>query len=148
MLGDGRPFYFELVKPTRSIASPEEMRCLSDEIIKKSEGKISVLDLQIVARDSISILKDSASSKSKSYRCRVEFESPISIDSIKKINDITTLELKQQNPTRVPRRADLIRDKVIESISIQPEFTNEDGSAKIFTVNLQTSAGTYVKVKI
>lgn len=144
MLGDGRPFYYEMIHPILCIATPLEMAKLQKEIIEKSEGKISLQDLQIVPRDTISILKDSASSKSKSYRCIVQLSTPVPILSLNAINAITTLELKQKNPTRVPRRADLVRDKVIESIHVMPENV-VDGNTSTLVVDLQTSAGTYVK---
>lgn len=69
MLGDGRPFYFELVSPARGSASKVELEQLRQSMIESSNGKIHVRDLQIVTRESTSVLKESASSKSKSYRC-------------------------------------------------------------------------------
>lgn len=103
MLGDGRPFYLQLINPKRTIATKDQLEILSEEIIKKSAGKISVLDLQIVSKDSTRILKDSAATKSKSYRCQIETDRPVDIECVDKINVIRDLKVLQKNPTRVPR---------------------------------------------
>lgn len=54
--------------------------------------------------------------------------------------------MKQRNPTRVPRRADLVRDKMIEKITLRPENeTCSDSEIDLLRVHVKTSAGTYVK---
>ena len=68
MLGTGRPFYFELINPKTLSISEKECQILQDQINIVSEGKIMVRDLQIVDKDSLKILKDSAATKRKSYR--------------------------------------------------------------------------------
>jgi tRNA pseudouridine synthase 10 len=142
MLGRGRPFYFEILQPKRTCFSETEMRELQDKINR--DVKIRVYDLQIVAKEDTKVLKDSASSKSKSYQCKVELAEPVSVVKLDEISQMKNIELKQRNPTRVPRRADLVRDKVIEWIRVSP---NEvvDGSSKSLNVEMKTSAGTYVK---
>lgn len=146
MLNDGRPFYLELVHPVRTVVSSLEMLELARQIETQCDGKVSVRDLQLVPRDSISVLKDSASTKSKTYRCVVTLSSPVDMTALEPINALNEIELKQRNPTRVPRRADLVRDKVIESIKITPQKVR-DGRCESLVVDLQTSAGTYVKVR-
>eukprot|EP00842_Homolaphlyctis_polyrhiza_P000605 jgi/Hompol1/1545/HPOL_002735-RA len=152
MLGRGRPFYFELTNPRRALASDVEMEDLENRINTLNSGKISVRDLQIVSREDTNVMKDSVSTKSKSYSCLVEFATPVSIEVLDGIAARTNIEVKQQNPTRVPRRADLLRDKMIETIAFRPRETVTDASnsggatlVKTVDVDLRTSAGTYVK---
>ncbi|KAH6568874.1 hypothetical protein BASA62_005241 [Batrachochytrium salamandrivorans] len=151
MLGTGRPFYFELINPRRSIASESELADLQRLINSSNIDMVSVCDLQIVTKDSTSIMKDSASSKSKSYSCVVEFVEPVSLETLEGIASQTDIAVSQRNPSRVPRRADLVRSKVIETIMFEPlqmqafqEGDTKEG-VKTVRVNLKTSAGTYVK---
>ena len=74
----------------------------------------------------------------------VELEESVTLEELDKLSSTTNIELKQRNPTRVPRRADLVRDKLIERIKIEPQNT-QDGKASLLKVDLKTSAGTYVK---
>ncbi|KAJ1341423.1 tRNA pseudouridine(54/55) synthase [Batrachochytrium salamandrivorans] len=120
MLGTGRPFYFELINPRRSIASESELADLQRLINSSNIDMVSVCDLQIVTKDSTSIMKDSASSKSKSYSCVVEFVEPVSLETLEGIASQTDIAVSQRNPSRVPRRADLVRSKVIETIMFEP----------------------------
>ncbi|KAJ3268326.1 putative tRNA pseudouridine synthase Pus10 [Terramyces sp. JEL0728] len=146
MLGRGRPFYFELVNPHKLDAIDGVM----DKINKGCNGRIKVWDLQLVTKDNTSIMKDSASTKSKSYKCLVKCNSKASWETVEKVNEMTDIELKQQNPTRVPRRADLVRDKLIETIQIVKWKDGPLPAADLdendeIMVYLKTSAGTYVK---
>ena len=153
MLGKGRPFYFELVNPHNLKHSQLELTELGSSIQEKTQGKIGVRDLQVVTRDSTRVLKDSASTKSKSYTCRVKLGKPVPLAKIQELSGSENIALKQRNPTRVPRRADLIRDKMIEKIVIRPLQEVSSSSSndqdqegiQILEVDVQTSAGTYVK---
>ncbi|KAJ3317165.1 putative tRNA pseudouridine synthase Pus10 [Boothiomyces sp. JEL0866] len=146
MLGRGRPFYFELINPHKLDAIGGVM----DKINEGCDGKIRVWDLQLVTKDNTSIMKDSASTKSKSYKCLVKCSSKVLWETVEKVNEMREIELKQQNPTRVPRRADLIRDKMIETIRIAKWKDGEIENGDIeenqeIMVYMKTSAGTYVK---
>jgi tRNA pseudouridine synthase 10 len=142
MLGRGRPFYFEILQPKRTAFTEIDIRELQDKI--NQDKKIRVFDLQIVSKEDTKVLKDSASSKSKSYQCKVELANPVKVETLSQISEMTNIELKQRNPTRVPRRADLVRDKLIEWIRVSP-IEVLDGLAKSLHVEMKTSAGTYVK---
>jgi tRNA pseudouridine synthase 10 len=147
MLGRGRPFYLEVINPRNATVTNEDLREVQAQIIKESGGKVGVIDLQIVTRDSTKVLKDSASTKSKSYTCLVKLAKPVSLEAIAKLSGSENILVKQRNPTRVPRRADLVRDKVIESIAIRPERPIDANQTEtdLLRVDLKTSAGTYVK---
>ena len=150
MLGLGRPFYFELVRPHKTVISEPDMAQLERQINEAAQGKVSVRDLQLVSRSDTSVLKDSASTKSKSYQCKVQLIPPQPRSALEQLSGTRDLPVSQRNPTRVPRRADLVRDKVIEELILIPEtFHSEDESltdlVSLVTVDLKTSAGTYVK---
>jgi tRNA pseudouridine synthase 10 len=53
MLGQGRPFYLELINPKRLTVTQEDMNRLMQIINEKSQGKIEVRDLQLVSRYSL-----------------------------------------------------------------------------------------------
>jgi tRNA pseudouridine synthase 10 len=97
-------------------------------------------------RDSTKILKDSASTKSKSYVALVQVTPPVNIDDLLQLSSTTNIMLDQRTPTRVPRRADMVRKKIIEWINIKPVL-NETGQEMVefFNAEMRTSAGTYVK---
>jgi tRNA pseudouridine synthase 10 len=73
MLGDGRPFYFELIHPKVGLVSQESLTKLEKKINDSVDGKIKVFDLQIVTLEDTSILKNSAATKSKSYMYFIYF---------------------------------------------------------------------------
>lgn len=144
MLGRGRPFYYELSNPKVAVATLQEMSQLADKINTCVDGKIKVLDLQIVTKDSTMVLRNSASTKRKSYRCVVELGNPVDTEKLNEISQLKDIVLSQRNPTRVPRRADLVREKTIHTLDVKAGQM-ENGLVKTVVVDLETSAGTYVK---
>ncbi len=114
-------------------------------IFKLCPGKIDNCLVYNMHRESTSILKDSAATKSKSYTCLVKLSRPVSIIKIQQFSGTENIPVKQRNPTRVPRRADLVRDKMIEKISVRPETESDALETDLIRVHVKTSAGTYVK---
>ena len=160
MLGTGRPFYFELIKPKIIKMNQNDITSLEDLINKKADSKIFIRDLQLVSKLDTNCLKDSASTKCKSYSILVRLPGIISNESLDKLSSQKDLQIQQQNPLRVARRADLLREKVIHNITvvnadderkIHPEaikFLSEnpiDDEYTIVRAKMKTSAGTYVK---
>ncbi|KAI9017707.1 hypothetical protein BC832DRAFT_527741 [Gaertneriomyces semiglobifer] len=149
MLGRGRPFYLELINPRRVEATSAEFAALQQDINTAAVEMIEARDLQIVDKDTIKHLKDAADTKSKSYSTLVKLSSPVTPEQLVEISQIKDLAVKQRNPTRVPRRADLVRDKVIEKLRVYPAApTTESNPAEptdVIRADLTTSAGTYVK---
>ena len=90
-------------------------------------------------------MKDSVSTKSKSYTCLVKLSNPVSLDKVQSFSGQENIALKQRNPTRVPRRADLVRDKMVERIVVRPQDPATENETDLLRVELKTSAGTYVK---
>ena len=120
------------------------MQRLADKINTSTDGKIQVIDLQIVSRAETNVLRNSASTKRKSYRCCVELGKSVESTKLQELSKIKELILQQRNPTRVPRRADLTREKTIHSLKVIADQMEGD-LVKSVIVDLETSAGTYVK---
>ncbi|KAI9101358.1 hypothetical protein DFS34DRAFT_614118 [Phlyctochytrium arcticum] len=120
MLGKGRPFYLEVLNPRQLNATQEQITQLQREINEAAGGKVRSRDLQVVSRNETKVLKDAASTKSKSYTTLVKLSEPVTLEKMTEISKLIDLEVKQRNPTRVPRRADMVRDKVIENMKIYP----------------------------
>ncbi|TPX62387.1 hypothetical protein PhCBS80983_g00465 [Powellomyces hirtus] len=147
MLGRGRPYYLELINPRRVEATPAEMAALQAQINEEADKKVGARNMQIISKEETKVLKDAADTKSKSYTTLVKLASPVPLEALTKLSQITNLEVKQQNPTRVPRRADLMRDKLIETLHVYPSvpLSNPSDLTDEVRVDLRTSAGTYVK---
>jgi tRNA pseudouridine synthase 10 len=111
-------------------------------------------------REETNVLRNSVATKMKAYRCMVELLKPVTVSKLDGVSAMKEIEVEQQNPTRVPRRADLMREKVVHEITITPETFVEDEIksdedekkkktkvelVKTIQVDLKTSAGTYVK---
>jgi tRNA pseudouridine synthase 10 len=162
MLGTGRPFYFEILDPKKLDFNADGIRALEIEVNKGAEGRVFIRDLQItnrfvpsvylMDREDVNILKDSASTKCKTYKLLIHLPERVAAAKLAALSAGLDLELKQRNPTRVPRRADLVRDKLIHTLCMleahdadlsEVEVTEESGM--YCTVELKTSAGTYVK---
>lgn len=140
MLGQGRPFYLELVNPRTLQPTPSEIAQLQSEINAKHQGKVAVSDLQMVSRSDTKVLKDSASSKQKSYRCLVRLSTPVPAEKLASVEQSTPIDIQQRNPTRVPRRSDLVRQKTVLNLQLR-----QQDDEHLVMVDLTTSAGTYVK---
>ncbi|KAI8847980.1 hypothetical protein BC829DRAFT_395159 [Chytridium lagenaria] len=95
MLGGGRPFYLEVINPRRPKVGLGLLIETEEGINREAEGKIRVMRLQVVTKDSTWAIKDSASTKKKAYTTLVKLSSH--------------------------RRSDLVRDKIIHRIHVYPE---------------------------
>lgn len=67
MLGTGRPFYFEMINPKKVNLTQDQVAELEDRVNKEADGKIAVRYLQLSDKQDVRVLKDSASTKRKSY---------------------------------------------------------------------------------
>ncbi|KAJ3048563.1 putative tRNA pseudouridine synthase Pus10, partial [Rhizoclosmatium hyalinum] len=122
MLGSGRPFYMELVNPKKLDISQNQVRIAQEQINKTREGKIRVAHLQLVEKDETKHLKNSASTKRKSYSTLIQLSKPVTLHQLKELSNMKDLALKQQTPIRVMRsRSDLERDKVVHEMNVYPE---------------------------
>lgn len=66
MLGNGRPFYFELIRPKTIEYHPKVLDDIQSSINKEDSG-VGVLHLSVISRNDTDILKRAESTKNKSY---------------------------------------------------------------------------------
>ena len=134
MLGRGRPFVLELLRPrVRTV----DLTRFSEELAREATGRVEVLDLAPAAAETVLRVKEA--SPEKSYRVGVRGRV-----SVAKVNEALTLAvgraIAQRTPTRVAhRRSDRVRTRRIVAAHVV------DASEERFTLELRTEAGTYVK---
>ncbi|HTS33552.1 MAG TPA: tRNA pseudouridine(54/55) synthase Pus10 [Thermoplasmata archaeon] len=134
MLGRGRPFVLELVRPRRRTVDLERM---AREITARSAGRVEVDGLAPAEAPDVVRVKEA--SPEKSYRVGVLGPVPVA-----KVNEALLLAtgraIAQRTPTRVAhRRSDRVRARRIVAATV---VDSSDGG---FTLEIRTEAGTYVK---
>ena len=141
MLGSGRPFAIECCNPLTTKLSEEQMKTLENEFNKK-ELDISVHSLKIVSKNDIKNLKEGEEEKRKSYTALCVTSQPVHRDKFLELEKLVDLKLEQLTPIRVlHRRANAMRSKIIHKMS----FSSDGLQGNMFRMNVETSAGTYVK---
>jgi len=139
MLGGGRPFAIELVRPRRRTADLQVL----EGAINSSQKSVAVRKLRIVDRELVRRVDTFRADKS--YRavvlCRRAL-SPAEIDGLPQM--LAGTMIQQQTPQRVAhRRADKIRPRLIKAASAR---IIESGSAHTrLELDLLTQSGTYIK---
>ncbi|HEY9205665.1 MAG TPA: tRNA pseudouridine(54/55) synthase Pus10 [Candidatus Methanoperedens sp.] len=114
MLGDGRPFVVEAKRPhKRSL----DLASLEVSINSKAEGKIEVLGLKFVERETVEQLKSMKADKV--YRLKIEHNA--TEEKLKSsLNIISGTLIKQKTPIRVlHRRADLERTRRVHLAELE-----------------------------
>jgi len=136
MLGTGRPFVVEAVRPMRRSLDLEK---LARDINESASGKVEVVDFKLVHRDIVRTLK--ASKADKVYNLKATFKDPVSEKKLKSALDtLTGAEISQRTPQRVlHRRADLVRKRCVHSIELT-HLTDEYA-----TITVHCESGLYVK---
>ncbi|MGI0071674.1 MAG: tRNA pseudouridine(54/55) synthase Pus10 [Thermoplasmata archaeon] len=134
MLGRGRPFVLELLRPHRRSV---DLARASAELGQSAAGRVEVVDLASAEAPDVVRVKEAA--PDKSYRVTVLGEVAVA-----KVNEALDLALAraiaQRTPTRVAhRRSDRVRTRRIVAARLV------DAADGRFTLELRTEAGTYVK---
>ncbi len=134
MLGRGRPFVLELVRPRRRSIDPA---AISAAIAREAAGRVEVSDL--VLAEGADVIRVKEASPEKSYR--VTLTGDVDVAKVKEaLKLFRGRAIAQRTPTRVShRRADRVRTRRIVEVELV-----ESGAGR-FTVQLRTEAGTYVK---
>ena len=134
MLGRGRPFVLELVRPrTRSL----DLGSLAPALHQEGVGRVEVVDLAPAAAEDVIRVKEAA--PEKSYRVGVIGAVPPG-----KVNEaldvVLARAIAQRTPARVAhRRADRVRTRRVVAARLV------EATEGRFTLDLRTEAGTYVK---
>jgi len=134
MLGRGRPFVLELVRPrTRSV----DLERMLAELAQEAAGRVEVADLR-PAR-AIEVVQVKEASPEKSYRVGVMGDVPVA-----KVNEALELALRQAIAQRTPKRVAHRRSDRVRMRRVVAARVVEATSGR-FTLDIRTEAGTYVK---
>ncbi|KAG0261025.1 putative tRNA pseudouridine synthase Pus10 [Mortierella polycephala] len=142
MLGNGRPFYMELINPRIPSLPRDKIKELETEINAIMPGKVQIRSLAAIRPEDTKIIKEGEESKTKSYSALCWTSSPVDQTMIDAVNMYTdkAFFVEQQTPIRVlQRRAQMIRKKQIHSLKAFPV------EGHFMAVHLHTEAGTYIK---
>ena len=138
-LGNGRPFLVELMNPHRATLTRSELKQLQLDINSGTKD-IAIRDLQMVAKEETSKLKEGEMEKTKSYSALCWTEKKFTEEDVQKISSLRDLKLMQKTPIRVLHRRPLaVRERVVHSLGAKS--VNEHH----FMLYLSTEAGTYIK---
>ncbi len=147
MLGEGRPFVFELESPKVTRVDLAELEAT---INSRNEGRMEVRGLHWTQRGRIRFLKEGKFAKE--YRAKAAVSE---VPTQEKVEALVgqRYTVAQKTPSRVAhRRADLVRDRWIEILGVEVPGLNceEEQSADepFVYVTMRTQAGTYVKEAI
>ncbi|MHA1713355.1 MAG: tRNA pseudouridine(54/55) synthase Pus10 [Candidatus Ranarchaeia archaeon] len=138
MLGEGRPFVFEVIKPhVRSV----DLDRLAKEINMLSSGKVEVSSLRYSNMETMRRLKAFAAYSSKTYKALIRVEHPIQEHQLLKMDEtLTGAIIQQRTPNRVKhRRSDRLRNKKV--YWCRSTFIDE----KHFISEIHCQGGLYIK---
>ena len=135
MLGTGRPFVVEAVRPrVRSIDLAELQKAINEQ----TDGKVEILQLEKADIAMVERLKEAAFVKT--YSALVALGSEISEEKLKSVLKELVGSIDQRTPTRVShRRADKLRVRKVYSADLIEISGN---SARI---NIRGDSGLYIK---
>jgi len=134
MLGRGRPFVLELLRPRRRTV---DLPAMAAALARDAAGRVEVQDLAPAEAAEVVVVKEA--SPEKSYRVGVIGNVPVA-----KVNEGLELALRQAIAQRTPkrvahRRSDLVRTRRVVAARVV------EASEGRFTLDIRTQAGTYVK---
>ncbi len=134
MLGRGRPFVLELLKPrTRSV----DLAAIGVELEKEGVGRVEVVDLR--PSEALDVVRVKEATPEKSYRVGVAGDVPVA-----KVNEALELALSQAIAQRTPKRVAHRRSDRVRTRRVVAARVVEAAEGR-FTIDLRTEAGTYVK---
>ncbi len=138
MLGAGRPFVVELIKPKIRNLNLEKAEKIINE---RANRLIEVFGLRMSNSTEVEKLKEGAKITGKVYGALIESESPVDKDELKRLERVFhNVIIDQKTPTRVlHRRADKVRHKMVYTVKILPI------DRKIFHAIIYCQGGLYVK---
>lgn len=121
------------------------MSCITQDTINASTKEIAVRDIQVVSKDSTSVLKDNEDDKMKTYIAMCWSRDTLSDDRLASLDKLSDIELHQKTPIRVLHRRTLAtRLRTVYRVSAQ-RFSADPSQNHYFVIRLSTQAGTYVK---
>ncbi len=136
MLGSGRPFVLEIVKPKKRKVNLKELESLIND---RASPKVIVRDLEFADEKSVRFLK--VTPFKKKYRAKVRFDGVVGEERLKKaVEELSNRTISQRTPLRVQhRRADLVRKKRTYGIKIL--LHKKD----VAVMEIEADSGLYIK---
>lgn len=135
MLGSGRPFVVEVVRPRRRDL---DLNALRDEINRRCSGKVEVSDLIFVDRSMVETVKNERFEKT--YEALVEISTQVDEEKLKSALSKLVGFVEQRTPTRVShRRADKVRRRAVHSAGL------EELNGRMAKITVRCDSGLYVK---
>ncbi len=129
MLGRGRPFIVELQGPRKR----------SLDLVAARAALPATIDIdpwRVIGRKAIAQLK--AATPDKTYLLQVETEAQPASEALDQLQpQLQELVLQQRNPSRVPRRADIVRTRTVRSGRVRTHNP--------LTIEVRAQSGTYIK---
>lgn len=140
MLGNGRPFVLEIIKPRRWAL---DFAGLQAEINRRYGDELEVRELQRANR--ALMRRVDTDTPDKSYRAVVACLAPAVREKVEALAEVRNLALAQETPRRVlHRRANLVRSRAIRSCEVK-EIEGKGDRVRGFSLTLHTQSGTYIK---
>ena len=135
MLGTGRPFIVEAVRPKKRTIDLYKLR---EEIIRQAAGKVEVGELEMVSGDLVEKIKEAA--YEKTYQALVKLGSEVSEEKLKSVLKELIGLIDQRTPTRVShRRADKFRARNVYSADLT------EVSGRSVRITIRGDSGLYIK---
>ncbi|VVB70600.1 tRNA pseudouridine synthase Pus10 [uncultured archaeon] len=135
MIGTGRPF---IVEATRPLVRTIDLARLQEEINRRAEGKVEVLELLPADGAMVERLKEAAFLKTYSALVRLGAEVPE--EKLKSVLKELVGSIDQRTPTRVShRRADKLRVRKVYSADLIEVAGN------LARINIRGDSGLYIK---
>ena len=140
MLGRGRPFILEILRPrTRTL----DLESIQDEINRAYPDELEIREFQRADRKLLRIVN--TISPDKSYRAIVTCLSPARREKVEALGEISDIVLAQETPRRVlHRRANKVRRRAVRNCAVEV-LEADSGYVRAFALMLRVESGTYVK---
>ena len=135
MLGTGRPFIVEAVRPKKRTINLNRLR---EEINRHAAGKVDVSELEMVNGDLVEKIKDA--DFQKTYQALVRLGSDVPEEKLKSVLKELVGLIDQRTPTRVShRRADKFRARNVYSADLI------EVSGRSIRITIRGDSGLYIK---
>jgi len=141
MLGEGRPFVLELLRPKRPYRTSAAQIARLEAQINAAQQMVRVRGLGPCASDVIGgLVKQGEDSHRKDYRCVVRVGRRLTAADVVQLNAHKDVLVQQKTPLRVlHRRTQMVRPRTIH------EMHATLLAPRVLQLDLCTQAGTYVK---
>lgn len=106
MLGNGRPFYVEMMNPRIPVLPSETIKQLEGEINTIMPAKVQIRHLAALRPEDTKVIKDGEETKTKSYSALCWTSKPVTQAMIDAVNEYNgkAFYVEQQTPIRVLQR--------------------------------------------